>query len=204
MSRSDDTLELLERDAPSREARDKPFRIAVAPTIRLSDDASAVQREPTWTTSELTLFPTRAVRPKPPTLRSNLTAQLRPKVIGFFRREERLSAVPSFIVDRGHVIMRESVYRRSNFTQRVRERGIALCLFAAVSALLCLVTPFGLAPCALSFAVAWAEMKVGWTQLSNAATRLVGAAMVLSLGGIVYQTVYWVTQLVVWIGAVAR
>ena len=168
--------------ATASDGRAEPLRIAVAPTIRLSEEIPRPTIAPTWTSNERPRFVGLLLRPKPRSRRARLWR--------FFQRV----GSPSF-VDRRHVVISHVVYRRSNFTRRVRERSLSLFLFTGLGALLSFFTPFGLLICALGLAVSWAELKVGWACLSRTATQLVWGSIGLAVVGILAQAIPWIAKL---------
>ena len=164
MYRQESTLQRPEvtddhfRRRPARVNRHQPLRIAVAPTIRLSEGVPRRVPQAGWAEPGTVLIMPHVVRLK---RRSG-----HPRL----RRRLRRTGVAPVVLGHGDVVPHPFACRRHSFSQRTRDRALALFLFATMGVLLSLVTPLGIFPSALTLAIAWAELNVGWTRLSRAAT----------------------------------
>ena len=164
---------------------DEPLRIAVAPTIRLSDEIprSTIVPADRVGASSRRVEGFLLVRPKPRSRRERLWR--------LFRRTHRIS----FFFPRRPGATYQIIYRRSNFSRRMRGRGLTLMLFNGMGALLSFFSAFGLLICVLGLAVSWAELKVGWARLSRTATSLVWGSIGLAVVGLLAQAIPWIAQL---------
>ena len=193
MSREDDRLFSHQThvtagsERPGRSPSERPLRIAVAPTIRLSEEAPRRPIGTVWPHSDPRLLLERIGRPKPRLRQAQL--------LRFLRRDAPVAHPPSLLLDRGHSIVHPPAHRRVSFSQRVRDRALVLCVFASISLMLSVVSPLGVFPSALSLAAAWAELNVGWARLSQAATRYVRMAIAMSALGVSVQAFVWVFRL---------
>jgi hypothetical protein len=172
------------RSEPERET--KSLRIAVAPTIRLTDEPYADGPFPLWVSARPPLPVVRASRPKP-----RGVASARP-TIGRVRARALRPTQHAF--ERGQVITR--CERRFSFAQRIVWRSVGL---AGIAASACVLEALGASWMASALGgvcatASWIELRLGWARLSRRATVLTTTALVVSVTTVLAHGLRWILR----------